>query len=102
MSWFDTRRENTVYVVREVEVSTYGSYTNMDETSQLFERLEDAKEYAEWCADAFEEAHSKSLFGEEKVVRLADEPMLKVLFSRSFDRHGGLCEDRIIISERYI
>lgn len=99
MSWYDKRNE-IVYTVREVELSTYDSFTSSKETEAIYKSLKDALEYAAWCADSFEEAYGGKIFGESVSVRLADEPMFKVIFVREFGKFSGCHELRVLVTKR--
>lgn len=99
MSWYN-KRNDFVYTVREIDVSTYDSFTSSKESVTIYKSLEDALEYAAWCADSFEKAYGGNLFGETVSVRLADEPMFKVIFVREFGKFSGCHELRVLVTRR--
>lgn len=97
------KKERVVWIVREFTIDTFGSYTSSGETISCHETKEQALEYIEFSARAFEE--TETMIGHDhKTIRIADDPDCKILMSRRFDDYCYpiICEHRLLLDKKVI
>lgn len=98
MAWFKKNEKETIWIVREVDISTYGSFTTMNESISTYRNFIDAIGYAELAAKVFEDANDVSR-EDGKTVRIANDSTCKILIYREFGDYLVIREKRIVVAE---
>lgn len=97
---FERKKQDKAYIIREVDIDTYGTYTNFSESISCCSTKEEAAEFVECCADSFERVYNN--MDDCRTVRLCDDQYVKVLICRTFGGYLFLHERRLFVTEREI
>ncbi len=94
------KKNDFVWIVKSVEIRSFGSYTSMNEETCVCSSEKEAIKYVEQEATIFETVN-KCIEGEVcKSVRLADDPKCKIIIARTFDDYTVILERRIFAEKK--